>query len=315
MPKLFLHIGPHKTGSTYIQKFCSENRAKLLNLGVNYPTVGIGGVHYGQHEIIEKVKKLRQEELKHYLAQLTSGAINLVSSENFDRLNLEEVKRLRAALSGVDVRIIYYYRNYIDLLPSWWQEEVKHGSTTSFYEFVLPHILRPFSSIIVNPAVVLDLYATAFGKDNISIVDYELAVKAGNILQPILALLGVELEGVKNEIVNASLKIEIVEVIRALNMKARANNQWHLHRTRALFLRKGMADAISKDTEHLLGVIRAHVKPLKLAGGYFEQSVNASFREKYESCWFKAFLGESPEREILIPSDKWMLDGGCFPSM
>src|SRR6202043_3381656 len=117
------------------------------------------------------------------------------------------------SLAKLAVKIIYYYRNYIDLLPSWWQEEVKHGSMISFYEFVLPHILRPFSSKIVNPAVVLDLYANVFGPDSITIVNYDSALQTGSILRPILELLGIEFGIVKNELVNSSLKVEIVEII------------------------------------------------------------------------------------------------------
>jgi hypothetical protein len=306
MAKLFLHIGPHKTGSTYIQKWFFENRALLLNLGVNYPNVGIAG-QYGHHETIEKVKTLQQKELAEYLLQFLGSDINFVSSENFDRLKQWDIKKLSRCLAKLDVRIIYYYRNYIDLLPSWWQEEVKHGSMMSFYEFVLPHVLRPFSSIIINPAVVLDLYANVFGKDNITVVDYDLAVKTGSILRPILQLLGVQLEVVRNEMVNASLNVEVVELIRALNTLAHFNNEWHFHKIRALFLRKMTTDAIASDVEHLVSAIRAHIKPLRFADGFFDKSVQASFKNKYSSRFFNNLLAEHPDREVLIPSDNWIL--------
>jgi hypothetical protein len=54
MAKLLLHIGPQKTGSTYIQKYCFENRHHLLSLGVNYPTAGrLEHVSpYGHHEAV-----------------------------------------------------------------------------------------------------------------------------------------------------------------------------------------------------------------------------------------------------------------------
>jgi hypothetical protein len=306
MAKLFLHIGPHKTGSTYIQKWFFENRSLLLNLGVNYPNVGFAG-QYGQHEAVEKIKGLQEKELQKYLLQFSSGDINLVSSENFDRLKQWEIKKLARCLPPFDVRIIYYYRNYIDLLPSWWQEEVKHGSTISFYEFVLPHALRPFASAIVNPAIVLDAYASVFGKDNITIVDYALALKSGGILHPLLELLGVKLEVVKNELINSSLQVEIVEIIRALNTLAQFNNEWHFHKMRTLFLRKRKADPISSEVEQLITVIRAHTKPLSFAGGFFEKTMSASFTSKYGSCFLNSLLDGAPKREISVPSDNWIL--------
>jgi Sulfotransferase domain len=309
--KLFLHIGPHKTGSTYIQKFFFDNRDHLRSLGVNYPNVGFIG-QYGQHEAVKKIKTLGQQELDEYMAQLIGSEINFVSSENFDRLTSEDIQKLGKSLSNLDVRVVYYHRNYIDLLPSWWQEKVKHGSLTSFYEFVLPHILQPFASKIVNPGMILDLYANVFGKDNITIIDYDLALQKENILRPLLELLGIEWGIVKNEIVNPSLKVEIVEIIRALNIISDFHDQWSSHNVRASFLRKRKAEIIGSDVEHLAGVIREHTKSLKLTGKFFEESVSATFKKKYESCLLNKPFGAFPDREVRVPSDSWMLTGDAI---
>ena len=142
MPKLLLHIGPHKTGSTYIQKFFFENNDELRGLGVNYPMQGLGG-QFGQHELVEKVKTLDSEALPLYLREFIAPDANFVSSENFDRLHAGDIEKLGKALSALltepgDLRILFYQRNYADLLPSWWQEEVKHGAVISFYEFSCP---------------------------------------------------------------------------------------------------------------------------------------------------------------------------------
>ena len=202
MTQLYLHIGPHKTGSTFIQKVFFDHRERLGELGVHYPNLGFAG-QFGQHDAVEKVRTLEQQPLQEYLAQFIGGELNFVSSENFDRLNQYEVRKLRNALPGVDVKIVYYYRNHIDLLPSWWQEDVKHGSTVSFFEYVLPHILRPFASNIVNPAIVLDLYASVFGKDNIVIIDYNAALRQDTIVSPLMELMGVELPDIANASVNS----------------------------------------------------------------------------------------------------------------
>jgi len=277
MAKLFLHIGPHKTGSTYIQKCFFANRDYLLNLGVCYPNVDCGAL-YGQHGAVEKIKWLEQKELDKYWNQVLRTDINFVSSECFDGLNSPDIQKLSRALSKVDVRIIYYHRNYVDLLPSWWQKEVKHGSTLSLYEFILPHILRPFSSNIINPCGVLDLYANVFGQDNIIIIDYDRAVQNEGILHPILELLTIEMAAAKNEIVNASLKVEIVEIIRVLNAIAHFNNQWNGLKVRALFFRKTQSAEISGEVEKLAAMIRDDMRPLRLGSGFFEGSVNSAFR-------------------------------------
>ena len=48
-PPLLLHIGPHKTGTTAIQKFCERNRTHLAKAGFWYPKVGVVS---GQHMIL-----------------------------------------------------------------------------------------------------------------------------------------------------------------------------------------------------------------------------------------------------------------------
>src|ERR1700677_671907 len=121
--KLFLHIGPHKTGSTCIQKYCSENRDHLLKLGVSYPaTARLEGIApYGQHEAVEKTKTLEQGELDQYFGQFL-GLTVLISSEEFSALTLSELAKLRQALAPFDTRIVYFKRNCLDVLPSTWQQ-------------------------------------------------------------------------------------------------------------------------------------------------------------------------------------------------
>jgi hypothetical protein len=48
-PPLFLHIGPHKTGTTAIQLFCERNRNELAKAGLWYPKTGLAS---GQHMVL-----------------------------------------------------------------------------------------------------------------------------------------------------------------------------------------------------------------------------------------------------------------------
>src|ERR1700733_2634979 len=306
MKKWFLHIGPNKTGSTYIQKHLLANREELLSLGLNYPSFGIGP-QYGHHQLFENIKKLGQEELDEYVDHFSGAAVNFVSSEKFSQLKPEDVAKFGKSLSKVNVQVIFFHRNYVDLLPSHWQERVKHKSRLSFYEFLFPHVFRPFSSSIINPDVVLDSYATAFGKDHITVIDYDTALKTGDILRPILELTGVELSGVKNEVVNRSLTFELVEIIRALNITAERKDELHSYDVRTIFLRKRKERAIQGEVEALAAVIRDHMKPLRLDGSPFVKSVNTAFIRKYGSCLFNRPLDELPSRELLVPRDSWML--------
>jgi len=45
----YIHIGPHKTGTTSIQWFLKENRAELLKHGYLVPESG--SIHGGHHQL------------------------------------------------------------------------------------------------------------------------------------------------------------------------------------------------------------------------------------------------------------------------
>jgi len=176
----------------------------------------------------------------------------------------------------------------------------------------LPHILRPFSSKIVNPSVVLDLYGNVFGKANITVVNYDTALRKEGILRPILEMLDIKTIPVKHKILNPSLKPEVVELIRALNIIAKFNDQLHFKNVSVLFLRKKGANAIRSEVERLTAMVREHMKPLKLNGGFFEHSVNANFRKRYESCFFNELPDNMPNHEVLVSGDSWMLKGDAL---
>jgi hypothetical protein len=57
----YIHVGPHKTGTTSIQWFLQENRAELLKHGYFVPESG--NVHGGHHPI---VRQLCGQEVPHH---------------------------------------------------------------------------------------------------------------------------------------------------------------------------------------------------------------------------------------------------------
>jgi hypothetical protein len=68
-------------------------------------------------------------------------------------------------------------------------------------------------------------------------------------------------------------------------------------------------DEVRGDLEKLVALIHEHTKPLKIAGGFFEKTVNAAFRAKYEGSYFNRPSESSPERELTIATDDWLLTG------
>lgn len=165
--KFILHIGPHKTGTTSIQKmlYC-ESRvedAKFIYPFTNHNETG-------QHTFAQMAGEPRHPAFKEMLSDLKRADKTCVlSSEELCYLGEGALASIRDALPQADISIVFYQRNVLTLLHPWWQEKIKHGSTQSFLEFVLDCILMPQHLHLLIPDVLLGAWAKYFGREAIRI--------------------------------------------------------------------------------------------------------------------------------------------------
>jgi hypothetical protein len=213
MKKLFIHIGPHKTGSTYIQKNLLEQSSVLLEQGVLYPEKLVGP-QWGHHKLVEKIKKREKDSISNFFE--TEAEKILISSENFEDLSEADVRYFSEFTSDYVVEIIFFKRSYSKLLVSAWQESVKQGEAKTWSEFFLSHALKPFRSKILNSSSVIECWSQL--ASHLHIFDYD-AMLSGklDIAQTMCSkVLGVDLP-VKPAAVNRSMNLADIEVIRILN--------------------------------------------------------------------------------------------------
>src|SRR5262249_35681551 len=84
-PTALLHLGLHKTGSTYIQSLCYHNVPVLEGNGILYPT-GWPSDAFGHHSLADEVRRPAKDRpaLAFYLSKIAGGGDHaLFSSENF----------------------------------------------------------------------------------------------------------------------------------------------------------------------------------------------------------------------------------------
>lgn len=153
MPKLILHAGIHKTGTTAIQAFAHKNRAALAKSSILYP-YGRSNKRWEQpaqahhefaHAIADKDKYLKWHQVETYIRSWAKEASEqgldvLISSEAIYRHVLSSVqgpwiekrkgylKRLSTALSGFDVSVVLVLRRQDDYIKSLFQEAVMKNS-------------------------------------------------------------------------------------------------------------------------------------------------------------------------------------------
>src|SRR5438105_4170120 len=92
MPRYILHIGPHKTGTTYLQASFLRFRSELSDRGVCYPAEWQGGLGPGLYGLFRRLQQ-RDIGLKgefQSLNQSDNEAV-LISAEDLSTLGVREI--------------------------------------------------------------------------------------------------------------------------------------------------------------------------------------------------------------------------------
>jgi hypothetical protein len=142
-PKIILHIGEPKTGTTFLQQLIWRNRAELAAQGVVLPghhpqdhfraTQDLHGVPInpsdptgnwtGEWDILAAEAKL-------------ASKVAVISHELFAAADEQEVNRALTSLRPSEVHVVLTVRDIASLLPAEWQETVKHRNARRFDEWL-----------------------------------------------------------------------------------------------------------------------------------------------------------------------------------
>jgi hypothetical protein len=160
-----LHVGPHKTATTWLQQNFHHNIKALEKAGWYYPQTG-ERVRVAHHDLSDdpddildpKSRKVR--ELKAIARKSHDKGLNvLLSSEGFRNWKPQQLKALQAIMAPHEMRIVYCLRDPASLLYSFWAQQIKTGSKNSFPQFSKRQFRRPRASRILNPALEVDSLA------------------------------------------------------------------------------------------------------------------------------------------------------------
>jgi hypothetical protein len=156
-----IHVGPPKTGTTSIQRFCVDAREALMQKGILYAETGRipeGGQIYVMRRggrtrmsrsiahnllpwtLLDEAENLTADDCwAEFVVEIRKSPVRnvLISSEAFCRLQISQIRKIREYLEGVDVRIIAYLRDPFSRMLSDFSQRVRSGTYfKSFTEFV-----------------------------------------------------------------------------------------------------------------------------------------------------------------------------------
>jgi len=240
-----IHVGAPKTGSTYLQHVMWTNRKGLLSGGAELLGENQGQHYRAGHDLRDipfdpddpGVDWSGAWGRMSERAAASSAPIVLVSDEHLAALTPEQAQRAVAGLSPREVHVVYVTRDLPGLLPSEWQEFVKHGSTLDFQTWVRRVFDQPqrkpgkwFWSV-QNPADVVRRWSTAVPVENVHVIPMPPPGSAHDQLWRMFAeTIGVD-PAVATELqttANPSLSYTATEVLRHVNQSLPADfPQWH----------------------------------------------------------------------------------------
>ncbi|MEM6413734.1 MAG: hypothetical protein AAF720_03660 [Pseudomonadota bacterium] len=236
--KIFLHIGCEKTGTTSVQRYFSENRARLSEQQILYPK-SVGASNHFDLSVYclddNKITALRRRRQAVDTASINKARTDIekafraecarvcptrivLSSEQLSSnvTTQQEIERLRSLLGdfGAPIEIILYVRRQDDLAVSSYSTQVKAGAT---YKFDTGKISS--RNIKYNYEKMCKLWTQFPGDTRLTVRLYDRRVLAGgDVVTDICQLIGVDTDGfVKPPDANKTLDPTTLEVLRCLN--------------------------------------------------------------------------------------------------
>lgn len=139
---VYLHIGPPKTGTTYVQELLWLNRGKLLEQGILYPAdarshhfhAAVDVVGVGLLEVDTAEAAGRWDDLVALIRGHDGPTV--ISHENFSGATEEKAARISTDLAGRELHVLLTARNVRSLYESQFQEGLKNGRKWNFDSFV-----------------------------------------------------------------------------------------------------------------------------------------------------------------------------------
>lgn len=266
-PHYILHVGPHKTGSTYLQSMFTKYRDDLRAQGVHYP-VDCGSIH-GHYPLVELLRTQEISALGEHIKRFeaTGAPTILLSSENFVFLDRPALRRLEDLIAPAQVTVVFYCRRPSEILLSGWRELTKHGVTFGLPEFVVRSLAGGSEMNAVNLSVPLARITGVFGMERLKLISYNMVMDRGEDLfqhfcATVLDWSAAPKPEMRNHL-NRSLNMVDAEIIRMLNVLeiGRAGEAANNLFKRFLYHRSGVAP------EELIKVMQKHVLDVEIDEG------------------------------------------------
>ena len=229
-PRVFLHVGTPKSGTTYLQEVLWCNRESLRAAGVLYPgerpgahflaTLDLRGIDY---HVPDPNTAGSWDRLA---AQVRAWpGTSVLSHEMLAAADPGAVRRALTSLAGVEVHLVVTARDLARQIPAAWQEDVKNRGRQAFGEFTRDLRERADSYFATTfwgyqdlPAI-LRTWGADLPPERVHVVPLARGGTRDALWRRFAAVVGVDATAADGdiEVQNASMGVAETNVLRLLN--------------------------------------------------------------------------------------------------
>jgi hypothetical protein len=162
---IVLHVGPHKTATTWLQRNFHHNAEALEKAGWLYLQVG-ERVAIAHHDLSDNPKDIldaKSRKVAQFRKIFDRAAEKnlsvLLSSEGFAKWRPNALATLRAIAAPHEFRVVYTLRDPISLVYSVWLQKVKSGGPKTFPEHYAEQVRKADKSRLLDPLSDIDKFA------------------------------------------------------------------------------------------------------------------------------------------------------------
>jgi hypothetical protein len=261
---VYLHVGMHKTGTTYLQILCNLNRDALRDQGVYYPG-GADGV-----SPVLAVSDLQGRRPRGHDNSKLDGAWDtmaaqveasasptaFVSNEGLGFSTLKQARRAVGSFAG-EVHVVVTARDLARVLVSQWQEDVKNDNGWTWRAYVDaakdPEQAAQLPAVgfwrRADPVRVCDTWAAVVGAERVHVVTLPPpGSPRETLVQRVASVVGFEPAGLPDEPEwdNEQVGAAGTEILRRVNvaLDGRLNQAQH-----ARAVRRGLVPMLARETD------------------------------------------------------------------
>lgn len=230
-PRIFLHVGSPKTGTTFLQEVLWSQRELALERGLLLPGRRFRDHYLATVEVTEASRAHpEQERFSGAWDRLASEAgrwphTTLISHELFAPARRERATEAIEALGDAEVHLVLTVRDLARQIPAEWQEHVKHRSTIPYGDFIRAVRQRDSAArwfwSVQDTKDIIARWADTLPPDRVHVVTVPPSGTGPEVLwERFCAVIGMDPAGfnLSRSRANASLKSESAELMRRVNV-------------------------------------------------------------------------------------------------